>query len=431
MSRFHKSIIASLFALSATHSYADAPSSFEELMPDAMAELSAPHLPALSAIEPLADAPSAEPVAAPTSPSPQKATAKAKPAKATAPFTAFTGKIKARKVRVRLKPDLDSRIIQELSKNEFVSVVGESDEFWAIEPLAGLKAYVFRSFVLDNVVEGNRVNIRLEPHLEAPVIGHFNSGDRIENGIIAAQNNKWLEIPTPSTTRFYIAKEYIDYAGGPEVKVQLDKRRLAAEQLFDASSLLSQSELRKPFEEIDFDRITRGFNNLIDDYSDFPEYTEQAHEALASFQEAYLQKRINHLENKAVADATAQSKQTELKELTETLTQVTDRMKMWEPIEESLYSTWANVNDQHAIDSFYEDQKLTASTISGIIEPYNSPVKSKPGDYIVRNGDLPVGYVYSTHINLQHLVGKKVNLTVSARPNNNFAFPAFYVLDVQ
>lgn len=361
---------------------------------------------------------------------PKKVAVKPSAPKAHAPFTAFTGKVKARKVRLRLQPDLDSRIIKELNKNELLSIVGEQDDFWAVEPISGLKAYVFRSFVLDNVVEGNRVNVRLEPHLEAPVIGHFNSGDRIENGVISAQNNKWLEIPTPSSTRFYVAKEFIDYAGGPEVKVQLDKRRLAVEQLLDANSLLSQSELRKPFEEVDFDRISRGFNNIINDYADFPEYTEQAHEALAFFQEAYLQKRINHLESKAIADA-SHAKGSDVKDLNELLTQVTDRMRMWEPIEEALFSSWANVNDQHAIDSFYEDQKLTATTINGIIEPYNSPVKSKPGDFIVRNGELPVAYVYSTHINLQNLVGKRVSLHVSSRPNNNFAFPAYYVLDVE
>ncbi len=426
MSRIHKSIIASLCALSATYCYADVPSSFDELMPDAMAELSVPKLNPLSTVETSLEVSPIEPIHV----EPKKVAAKPTPAKVSAPFTAFTGKVKARKVRMRLQPDLDSRIIKELNKNELLSIVGEKDDFWAVEPISGLKAYVFRSFVLDNVIEGNRVNVRLEPHLDAPVIGHLNSGDRIENGVISAQNNKWLEIPTPASTHFYVAKEYIDYAGGPEVKVQLDKRRLAVEQLLDANSLLSQSELRKPFEEVDFDRISRGFNNIINDYADFPEHAEQAQESLASFQEAYLQKRINHLESKAIADATY-SKEAELRERTETLTQVNDRMRMWEPIEEALFSSWANVNDQHAIDRFYEDQKLTASSITGIVEPYNSPVKSKPGDFIVRNGDLPVAYVYSTHINLQNLVGKKVTLSVSSRPNNNFAFPAFYVLDVE
>ncbi len=427
MSTFYKALCASLCALSMTTSYADAPGGLEEFMPDAMAELTAPALAPSSFTEPASEISRKEPAPVVQ----QKIVAKpSAPKIAEAPFTAFTGKVKARKVRMRLQPDLDSRIIKELNKNELLSVVGEKDDFWAVEATTGFKAYIFRSFVLDNVVEGNRVNVRLEPHLEAPIVGHLNSGDKITDGVISAQNNKWLEIPPPAGTRFYVAKDYLEYAGGPEVKVQLDKRRLAVEQLLDANSLLSQAELRKPFEEVDFDRIAKGLNNIIDDYEDFPEYVDQAQEALATFQESYLQKRIDYLESKALADA-AEQKASGSKDNIEALTQINDRMRMWEPIEEALYSSWANMNDQHNINQFYDDQKLTASSITGIIESYNSPVKSKPGDFIVRDRDLPVAYVYSTHINLQNLVGKKVTLNVTPRPNHNFAFPAYYVLDVE
>jgi hypothetical protein len=55
-------------------------------------------------------------------------------------------------------------------------------------------------------------------------------------------------------------------------------------------------------------------------------------------------------------------------------------------------------------------------------------VKNKPGDFILRNKDIPVGYVYSTIVNLQSLVGKNVRLIAAPRPNNNFAFKAYYVL---
>ncbi len=196
---------------------------------------------------------------------------------------------------MRLRPDLDSRIIKELNKNEFVTVIGEKGDFWAVQAPADTKAYIFRSFVLDNVVEGNRVNIRLEPSLDAPVIGHMNAGERMENPTVSPINPKWFEITTPAQTKFYIAKEYMEYAGGPEVKQMMDRRAVTAEQLLDASSLLCKAELRKPFEEIDFERIVRGFTTIINDYTDFPELVEHAKESLATFQEAYLQKRITHL----------------------------------------------------------------------------------------------------------------------------------------
>jgi hypothetical protein len=344
----------------------------------------------------------------------------------------FTGKIKGRKVRMRLRPDLDSRIIKELSKNELVMIIGEKGDFWAVQAPAGTKAYIFRSFVLDNVVEGNRVNVRLEPSLDAPVIGHMSAGDKIENPTISPINPKWFEIAPPPQTRFYIAKEYVEYVGGPEVKAQMDRRAFTAEQIIDASALLSKAELRKPFEEIDFDRVVRGYNTVIIDYSDFPDLVEQAKESLATFQEAYLQKRITHLESLPSEQyASSPTKSLEKSEEFGNISSLTDKMKMWEPIEEALYLSWANINDNKTQRDYYEEQKLAAVEISGIVEPYTTPVKNKPGDFILREKDIPVGYVYSTQINLQNLVGKNVRLIAAPRPNNNFAFPAYYVLAVE
>ncbi|HEY5234609.1 MAG TPA: SH3 domain-containing protein, partial [Rhabdochlamydiaceae bacterium] len=165
------------------------------------------------------------------------------------PFSPFTGKVKRTKVRLRANADIESPIVKELHKGELLVVNGKKGDFYAVEPPAGSKAYVFRSFVLDGVVEGNRVNVRFSPSLDAPIIGHLNSGDRIQ-GVISSLNNKWYEISPPSGTRFYVAKEFVESIGGPELKVQLDKRRNAAEQLLDAATLLTQVEMKKLYPQM-------------------------------------------------------------------------------------------------------------------------------------------------------------------------------------
>lgn len=420
MSKLFKTLCASLCIYSTNALFADAPT-----MSEAM-----PEFPTAEIVQmPIEE--SASIIAKPLIAEP-KATSKKTPEKVPEmSVNPFTGKIKGRKVRMRLRPDLDSRIIKELSKSELVVVVGEKGEFWAVQAPGGTKAYIFRSFVLDNVVEGNRVNVRLEPSLDAPVIAHMNAGDKIENPAISPINPKWFEISPPPQTHFYIAKEYVEYAGGPEVKAQMDRRGFTAEQLIDASALLSKAELRKPFEEVDFDRVVRGFNTVITDYTDFPDFVEQAKESLATFQEAYLQKRITHLETHS-SEQLASSKAPEKTEDFGDVSSPTDKMKLWEPIEEALYLSWANINDNKTQQDYYEEQKLAAVELAGIVEPYTAPAKHKPGDFILRDDkNIPVGYVYSTQINLQNLVGQNVRLTAIPRPNNNFAFHAYYVLDVE
>lgn len=336
-------------------------------------------------------------------------------------------------VRIRLHPDVESPIIRELHKDEMVIVTGEKSDFYAIEAPSELKVYIFRSFILDNVVEGNRVNVRLAPELNAPIVGYLNTGDKVQ-GTISEKNHKWLEIAPPKQCRFFVAKEFIEKVGGPELKIMRDKKKDTVIQLMDSADLLSQSEMMKPFEEIDFERIAASFNIVVNEYSDFHEYATKAKAKLLVLQETYLQKKLAYLESKASRMSREMSSSVAVKTVSEVepaLLSAKDRMKIWERVEESHYLTWSTSHRQKTIDDFYEDQKLQAVKISGIIESYNDIVKNKPGNFIIRDRDMPKGYLYSTFVNLQDQVGKYVTVTVTSRPNNNFAFPAYFVIAVE
>lgn len=366
----------------------------------------------------------------------EKSTEAVAPAKDTTPkvymldssYKAFTGRINGNNVRMRTGADLDSCVVKELSKDELVVVMGQKGDFYAVQPLSDQRAYIFRSFILDGVVEGNRVNVRLHPDLEAPIVAHLSSGAKVE-GAICKNNHKWLEIDTPADTRFFIAKEYIDYAGGPELKAIHDKRCATVNQLLDSANLLTQAEMRKTYSDIDLGRITHGYQTIIQDYVDFPTHCEKASKALAKVQEEYLQKKIAYLEARAegieISDVTLTT------DVQDKLNTQTDRMKMWEPLEEALYLTWSGMHHAKTMDDFYAAQKINAVKISGIVEPYTDPVKCKPGDYILRQDGVLSAYLYSTTVNLQALVGKKVTMMAAARPNNSFAFPAYYVIEAE
>jgi hypothetical protein len=355
-------------------------------------------------------------------------------------FSTFTGKVKGNKVRLRIQPDIESYVIQELQKDDLFLVVGDSGSFWAVEPPENVKAYVFSGFIFDGVVEGNRVNVRLEPDLEAPVIGHLQTGDKV-HGAPSEINKKWYEITPPANTRFYIAKEYVDKVGGADFKAQYVKKQKTVDQLLESTNLLAKAELQKSYEHMDVERLQHTYNSIIQDYHDFPSYVEKAKEALTSLQDAYLQKKIAFLESKA-SKAPQESKKEQAKAAEEevislndseigSLDRITDRMKIWEPVEEALFLSSAYLNHQKDIREFYEEQKQSAVTLTGIVEPYNGPIKGKPGSFILRSDDLPVAYIYSTLVNLDSYVGKRVSIVGSSRDNNNFAFPAYFVLSLE
>lgn len=376
-------------------------------------------------------------------------------------FEPFTGKITKNKVRMRLQSAYDGNVVRELNSKDLVVVLGETEDFYAVQPPADIRAFVFRTFVLDNVIEGNRVNARLKPDLESPVVAQLNSGDRVE-GVIHPGNNKWMEIKLPASTRFYIAKEFIEKAGDAGYKARLEKKYDEAFQLLNTTDGVARTELQKPFDQINIDGVKAGYQNIMQNYPEFPEAGLKAKEGLAALNEAYTAKKLAYLENQTRSSSTTfetnkklaseleaqKSKVSLLEQQIEKNQHATSsgfptvprkpaqlpvNISTWMPVEENLFASWTQQTGNRNLRDFYDHQKKDAFILKGIIDPYNRPVKNKPGDYMLLNSSskLPIAFLYSTQINLQEFVGHEVSILVSPRPNNSFAFPAYFVLQLE
>lgn len=383
---------------------------------------------------------------------PSKAPQVAQGAKKTESFKPFTGKVLANKVRVRAKPDLESHIIRQLAKGDLLLINGEEGEFWAVQPPKGTKAYVFRTYILDGVVEANRVNVRLEPHADAPIIAQLQTGDKVK-GEVCPMNHKWLEIEPPANAKFFISKEFIAQAGGPEYLAAMEKRKAQVQELVSSAFLIAEAECKKPFTEMSILEATEKFQTVLKSYTDFPEAVNQAKEGLALLKDTYLQKKISYLESRAelpqeLKDELLAKHQAENKELFKNQivkpdpnlwqqqqrrpkATLTERMRLWDTIEESLYLSWTAFHTGKKEDEFYQEQRANASVLTGTIESYDYPVKNRPGDFVLRGPEAPIAYLYSTQVDLEKYQGKTVTLLASPRPNNHFAFPAYFVLSIE
>ncbi|MGB7978088.1 MAG: SH3 domain-containing protein [Chlamydiales bacterium] len=370
------------------------------------------------------------------------------PAKKVESFKPFTGKLVANKVRIRAKPDLESPIIRQMGKNDLLLIIAEEGDFYAVEPLKDTKAYVFRSYILDDVVEANRVNVRLEPHVDAPIIAQLQAGDKV-HGAVCSMNHKWLEIAPPKGTKFYVAKEFVAHAGGPEYLANMEKRKTQVEELLTSAYLNAETECKKDYEEMAPQHATDQFQTILRNFADFPEATQQAKEGLALLKETYLNKKIEYLESKAELTSTVKEEliakhKAESSELFTNGTvkidpslwnkrnQKQENFGFWDTLEESLFLSWTAFHSGKTFDDYYTEQKANASVLTGTIEKYTVDVRNRPGDYILRGAeDAPVAYLYSTQVDLESFTGKTVTLLAAPRPNNHFAFPAYFVFSVE
>lgn len=381
-------------------------------------------------------------------------------------FESFTGRVTKGKVRLRVQPNYEGPVLREVNRNDLVIVTGENDEFYAIQPPADILGYVFRTYVLDNIVEGDRVNVRLHPNREATIVAQLKTGDHI-NGVVAQANNKWLEIKLPEATRFYIAKEYIEKVGDAGFKARLDKKQQAASDLLNTTNEMSKVELQKPFEQTSITGIQANYQHIINDYPEFPEIIAEAKESLATTQKAFTDKKIAYLEEQSRLSSSAveankhlnaeleahRSKITQLEQQIEqnryllpTSQSIDDsyvyekrinrlpmNMSSWIPTEEALFQAWAHQTGKCNPQEFYAAQSQQGFTMRGVIDPYTRPIKNKPGDYMLINATskLPIAFLYSTTVNLQDHVGHEVTIFVIPRENNNFAFPAYFVMKIE
>ncbi len=367
------------------------------------------------------------------------------------PFFSFTGKVTKNKVRMRLQPSLDSPILKQLDQGDMVIVVGEDDDFFAVQAPEDMRAFIFRTYVLDGVVEGHHVNVRLDPVLDSPVIAQLNSGDAI-TGRISPLNSKWLEIIPPKSTKFYVSKDYLKKVGDPSYLAKINKRRDTVNQLLDSAYNASQLSQETPFPEIDYEDIVSKYQRVVNEYPDFENQASRAKELLVNFKDDYTKKKIAHLESKSKEFQNAESLQKENSRLSKAMQQQQHRLReletrvntqeapvlqteiisVWAPHEEIAYKHWLSENEGGTMEDFYISENENASTLRGRVEPYNRNIKNKPGDYLLVNDhNAPLAFIYSTKVNLQDFVGAEITVNASRRPNNNFAYPAFYVLTIQ
>ena len=366
------------------------------------------------------------------------AVAAAPEVKAAAEFEAFTGKIAKGKVRLRSTPTVDGFIVQEMQKGELLLVDGAHDSFFQVRAPEKVKGYVFRTFVLDGKVEGSRVNVRLAPDLEAPVIAQLNSGDRVD-GQIYAGNTKWIECTPPESVRFYVASEYIEKVGDKNYIVECEQRKTKSAQLLSSALQLTQAEFSKAFDEMNVEPILTSCQTIVDEYADCSEVANRAQELMTQVNANYLAKKIDHLEGRAKdADLLA----AKLQELGPSIHEIDPKagispfplkLTSWQDVEQNYIAAFKKQHLNATDEEFYSIEKQKAITLSGVLTPYLRPVKNKPGDYLLLDpsDNHPLAYLYSTRINLQEELGKIVEIVAAPRPNNHFAYPAYYVLSVE
>lgn len=348
----------------------------------------------------------------------------------------FTGKITGSRVRLRTQPSLSSFVMREYSPSDLVQVVGEIDDFYAVLPDPSDKGYVFRTYVLDGIVEGSNVNLRLKPDMTSPIILQLQQGDKVQ-GKLSAENPKWLEVSLPPSVHFYVAKEFISNEG----PLSLFKERIRQkEQVLAQLKSLEEStkkELDKPFAAINLSSAKNELETLINTCKkNQPELAGRASTLLRKMQEEYLQLSVQKNDTliaQAPAEQPAPIAEIPPPQPTSSPAKEPTVSFFLKEQEQALVQKKIESNEASSQTGLYEKEKKFASPLKGKLVPFERQLKIKPGDFILIDPitKVPMAYLYSTTVDLMPYVGSDVVVEAAPRPDYNFALPAFFVHEIR
>lgn len=349
----------------------------------------------------------------------------------TSDFAPFTGRVMANRVRLRLQPSIEGPIYKELDAGELFVVTGLHDDYYAVIPPADVKGYLFRMYVLEGVVEGQNVNLRLEPDTNAPILTQFHAGDKVD-GIISAKNNKWLEIKLPPNVRFYISKDYIEKVGDKNYfqKIESERRNLQAE--IDKLQAELGKEFAKPFRDIQLAPLATKVHSLQKRAADFPKEKEAADLLFKDMQNEYLQLSLVQ-EVRPIDVPETHQQELEQQKISHTSNTPAPAISSYlQQQEQQLVAAALAAKIAPTEEQFYQQELHKARALRGVVVRYDKAVKNRPGDFMLVDpiSQVPQAFLYSTQVDLSTYEGKAVRLKGTNRANNHFALPAFFVLEV-
>lgn len=348
------------------------------------------------------------------------------------PLPNFAGKVTGSKVRMRIGADLDSPIFTQLNKGDLLLIAGEKNNFYAVVPPENTKFYIFSSYIVDNTVEAHRVNIRLNPNLEAPIVGRLQNKTKIE-GQALPNNPKWIAIAPPNNVFFYVSKDYIKKVGDKDYYLAIKQKENKTETKTIASQQIAQKNIQEtlnlPAKKTIPSNNSQKEKTLekAEHFSQVPPQTEAKAVVINTFAMAEEYKPPLEPRKKEIQIAP------ELKEKFSAFNQkeMTFHMEEWLAQEADLFTSWNSFHPEKTLEDFYKEQLASSAEFEGVIESFYDNIQSKPGNYFIKSDEQPPSYLYSTQVDLASFVGKKVTIKATPRPNNNFAFPAYFVLEVQ
>lgn len=141
------------------------------------------------------------------------------------PFLLLAGTdatITGSRVNVRVRPQLNSEIVAQVSRDEIVEVLEEGEEWTKIMAPKHSRCWVHSDYVTKGRINTDSVNLRCGAGMAFPVVCKLYEGTPVA---LVEVSGKWTRIEPPVEFGVWINSKYIDYVDTKKKKQQEKKRK--------------------------------------------------------------------------------------------------------------------------------------------------------------------------------------------------------------
>ncbi|MBN1522395.1 MAG: SH3 domain-containing protein [Candidatus Aureabacteria bacterium] len=332
----------------------------------------------------------------------------------------YVGRVTGKNVNIRATANLGSEVMGQLEEGRDIVIIGEESGWCRIRPEENAKAWIYADLVKNGIVTKDNVNIRAGATLSSSVLGKLHEGDTV---VIVERFEDWYQIEMPLGMGYYIHKDFIKYLCPVEEYDYFLEKEKKTKQMFKDADEYRRNELRKRYNEVNYDLIIQKFQKIIDFYPDSIEA------------EKSLQRIADAQEKKKIAQTRIQSKRLNLQILKEYDRAEEERRRI-------IYSESFDPAEYDAVIDMYQKiitdypdsraakeslQKISQLkqlkekkisewesqaefTFEGTLEKGSTSATDKANHKIVDSTGQLLGYVYSEAVDLRAYEGRRVKV---------------------
>jgi hypothetical protein len=123
------------------------------------------------------------------------------------------------RVSLRARPDLNGDLLDRAMRGEEMVCLEKTNGWVAVQAPGSLDFWVASEYVVNGVIQAEKLNVRSGPSLNYSVVAVLSKGEVVS---LRGEFNEWLKIAPPQGSRVWISEDFVEYIEPPKPEPMIE-----------------------------------------------------------------------------------------------------------------------------------------------------------------------------------------------------------------